>query len=217
MSAPAAPFPDRERAGAQMAARLGDLGPARPLVLAVPDGGVAVALPIARALEAPLALVMVDSGTPTRIRLEAEARMRARGAADLLFDASGGAGRAELHRVEDGLAELTERLGHHDELPPVDGRTVILVDDGLSPDPIVHGALRAIRFAGARSLTLATPFLTRASADLHDSELDRLVALRVVDSYGAATDFYHDPTPPDLEQIRATLEAWRATHPLSTP
>ena len=203
------PLRDRREAGALLAQRLIDLAARAPLVLATPDGGVPVAMEIASALAAPLELILLDSGGGTRHRLEAEARMRTSGSGSSIFDASGGGGHAAMSRLSGELAELTERLGHHDQLPAVDGRAVILVDDGLSPDTEVHAALRALRMAGASWVALATPFLTRTTADMHDSEVDLLVSLWTVDSYGAATDFYADPTPPGSEAVREMLQAWR--------
>ncbi|MCK6506051.1 hypothetical protein L6R53_22160 [Myxococcota bacterium] len=210
---PSPPLRDRREAGALLARQLGDAAARRPLVLATPDGGVLVALEIARALDAPLHLAVMDSGAGTRHRLEAEARMRSSGGAGSIFDAAGGSGHRAMSRLADELADLTERMGHHDQLPEVDGRAVILVDDGLTADTEVHATLRALRLAGAAWVALATPFLTRATGDLHESELDQLASLWVVEEYGAATDFYVDPTPPGADAVRELLRSWRDRGP----
>ena len=202
-------FRDRDEAGRRLAPQLQHVAADEPIILAIPEGGVPVALAIARVLGAPVDTIVLDSGASTRHRLEAQARMRSRSSADSLFDASGGAHRVAQSHVGEDIADITERMSRHDELPAVDGRAVILVDDGLSADTTVHDALRTIRYAGARRVVLATPFLTRSSADLHDSEVDVLIAVQVVDEYGAATDFYEDATPPDAVAVRALLEAWR--------
>lgn len=214
---PSPPLRDRREAGVLLARQLAGAAARHPLVLAPPDGGVLVALEIARALDAPLHLAELDSAAGTRHRLEAEARMRASGGGGSIFDAAGGAGHRTTSRLSGELAELTERMGHHDQLPEVDGRAVVLVDDGLRADTQVHATLRALRLGGAAWIALATPFLTRASADLHESELDQLASLWIVEEYGAATDFYADPTPPDAAVVRALLQAWRDRGPIPTP
>jgi adenine/guanine phosphoribosyltransferase-like PRPP-binding protein len=58
-------FEDRSEAGRLLAAAVAHLAPSRPVVLALPRGGVPVAVPVARALHAPLGLVLVHKiGAP---------------------------------------------------------------------------------------------------------------------------------------------------------
>lgn len=207
---PAEPaFRDRMDAALQLAGRAAHLAATRPLVLALTEGGVVVAVTLARALRAPVDIVVLDHGASTRRRMEAEARMRGRAGASVLMDVASGGMRADQRWAGAEMSDLIERLSHHDDLPPVDARAVVLADDGLSPDTDIHATLRALRLAGAATVVLATPFLTRSSADLHESELDELLALQVVEEFGAATDFYQEPGPPSTDQARALLLAWR--------
>lgn len=198
-------FRDRREAGLRLAGRLHHLAGTEPLVLGLSGGGLVVAVVVADALGAGADIVNVHSGDSTRHRLEATSRMRANLRETGFLNAAGGSAMAAQAAADAELAGLEERHAGHAEMPEVLGRTVVLVDDGLHPDTEVHAALRALRLGGAIYVVLATPFLTRASADLHDSETDEIVALAIPDEYGAATEFYADPTPPELPEVQALL------------
>ena len=201
-----APLADRTAAGRLLAQRLDDRRGTSPVLLALPDGGVTVAAPIARALGLPLSLAWDRSPLRPAHRRAASQRMRSAGyGSGTLFDFGGSSGRRGQELVSAELEALVSHADLHVDCPEVADRHVILVDDGLHSDQEVHATLCALRARAPASLTLATPFLTRAAADHHDSELDALVALRRLDSLGAAAEQYADPAPPALDAERALL------------
>jgi putative phosphoribosyl transferase len=200
-----APFQDRRDAGERLAALLARFRGTTPVLLALPDGGVTVGLPIAKALGLPLALAWDESPVRHHVRREVTSRIRTEGyGSGSIFDFGGSSGRRGAELVS---AEVATAMDHSSAATPdVQDRDVLLIDDGLHSDHEVHATLRNLRSAGPASLGLVTPFLTQAAADHHDSEVDAIYALRVLESLGAASEQYVDPTPPSLIDERKLLD-----------
>lgn len=158
-------FRDRLHAGMELAAELAKLGLERPVVLALPRGGVPVAAEIARVLGAPLDLVLVRKvgapghrelaiaaivdGDPPEIVVNREI------VADL------GVGDAGLNALIDRERPELERqrrlyLGRHAPLS-VEGMTAIIVDDGIATGATVKAAIRALKRRSPREIVLAVP------------------------------------------------------------
>lgn len=179
-------FPDRETAGELLAERLrGRRWPAPPVVLALPRGGVPVAAPVARALGAPLDLVLVRKiGVPWQPELAVAAVVDG-AEPQLVVDedvrAATGIGRDEIAQAaRRELAEIERRrqvyLGGRASVP-VEGRTAIVVDDGIATGTSVRAALKALRARRPAALVLAVPVAPpEAIAQLED-EVDELVCL----------------------------------------
>ncbi|MFD7292479.1 phosphoribosyltransferase [Streptomyces sp. NPDC059897] len=161
------PFRDRTHAGEELALRLLEWADSSdlmdPVVLALPRGGVPVAAPVAHALHAPLdVLVARKIGVPGRRETAIGAVV---GEEPPLFD------RVALELLglsEDGLgsdiAEARNELRRRDHLyragrpaPPVEGRTVVLVDDGLATGLTATAALFSLRRQNPAGLVLAAP------------------------------------------------------------
>lgn len=196
---------DRRDAGVKLAERMHHLADKDPVLLGISGGGVTVGAVVAEVLGLSLDILSVDLGDSTRHRIAATSRMRDNMRETGFLNAAGNTSAALDALNEATLIDLGERHVSRTELPDVLGRTVVLVDDGLHPDTMVHAALRALKSAGASTIVLATPFLSESSAALHESELDELIALEIPLEYGAATEFYDDPTPPTLAEVKAIL------------
>jgi predicted phosphoribosyltransferase len=194
------PFSDRTDAGQQLAKALARYRQDKPVVLALPRGGVPVAAEIATALGAPLDLVLVrkigvpyqpelaagavvDGGSPVVVRNEDIIRLAGVSEADF----------AEIRDRE--LAEIERRrklyLGDRAH-PALKDRTVIVVDDGIATGATTRAALRAIRTRKPRKLVLAVPVApTSTLAELRD-EADDIVCLEDHENFGAIGLFYAD-------------------------
>jgi putative phosphoribosyl transferase len=157
----------------------------RPLVLALPRGGVPVAYEVAKALQAPLDLVMVRKigapghpeygvgavvdGAEPQIVLDEEVIARA-GIPEHLIDAET---RRQLHEIE-----RRRRVYTGNRAPvPVKGRTVIVVDDGIATGNTVRAALAALRLAGAEHIVLAVPVAPPEAVARLREQVDELVCL----------------------------------------
>ena len=165
LNRPLALFADRGSAGRQLAKRLRGLNLADPVVYALPRGGVPVAVEIAKALGAPLDLILVRKiGAPGQPELALGAVVDGEDAQTVVNEAVArmtGADAAYLDKVRDQeLAEIERRRSLYlGDRAPVSaaGRTAIVVDDGLATGATAKAALRALKRRGAAMTVLAVP------------------------------------------------------------
>src|SRR5512143_616223 len=154
-------FRDRADAGRRLAGQLGAYAADRPIVLALPRGGVVTAYEIARALHAPLdvlvvrklgALAQPEFGVgaiaPGGVRIVDRASVRLAGMDDADVAAVIEREQSELARRERVYRAGRARLD-------VRGRTVIVVDDGVATGVTVRAALAYLRARGATRVILA--------------------------------------------------------------
>lgn len=213
-------FRDRTHAGRQLALRLvewadsGDL--VNLLVLALPRGGVPVAAEVARALHAPLD-VLVGCKVSTPVRPDAaigaivaeDPPLFDRQALELLrltedrLGSDVARARTELHRRAD-----LYRDGR--PAPSVRGRAVVLVDDGLSSGLTATAALRFLRRQDPGRLVVAVPVGSpRVVAGLRD-EADDVVCLEQPPFLHAIGEWYEDFTDVSDREVADILHAFHA-------
>jgi putative phosphoribosyl transferase len=156
-------FTDRRQAGRMLGKELERFRSLDPVVLGLPRGGVPVAAEVARALQAPLDVIVVRKlGVP----LHPEFAMGAIGEGDVCYidwdvvSKLGLSGRELALTVRRERAELASRVRRvRAGRPQLDltGRTVILVDDGIATGSTVTAAIRVARDLGAGRVVVATP------------------------------------------------------------
>ncbi|AOR31368.1 phosphoribosyltransferase [Streptomyces fodineus] len=195
-------FRNRAEAGRELAGLLTDLRDQGalddPLVLALPRGGIAVAEPVARALDAPLDVLVVRKiGAPHHQEFAVGAL-----AADdpPLFDTDT---LARLGLTEESMAPVVERerreLRRREEryrgdrpAPDPAGRTVIVVDDGLATGATARAALRHIRRRAPARLVLAVPVGAPDSVDQLATEADMILCPHRPPGFTAVGQWYQD-------------------------
>lgn len=154
---------DREDAGRRLAARLEPYADRRPIVLALPRGGLPVGFEIAAALHAPLDIWIVRKlGLPWHPELGVGAVAEG-GYTEISRDILTNVGLeddeleliAKRERAEVEARVRRFRRGH--PAPELRGRTVIVVDDGIATGATVRAALQSIRSQAPAQLVLAVP------------------------------------------------------------
>jgi predicted phosphoribosyltransferase len=192
-------FYDRASAGVALARKLQGQSLRRPvLVLGLPRGGAPVAYEVARALKAPLDVMLVRKiGMPG----QPELAIGAIASGDVIVHAP----RVAHERINfDGVFERLvnqqrrelERREHlyRTNRGPLDlkGKTVILVDDGLATGFTMLAAIRAARKLAAASVIVAAPVASLEAADLVSAEADEVVILRTPARLSAVGEWYRD-------------------------
>lgn len=213
-------FMDRADAGRQLAEQLAHLKGENPLVLALPRGGVPVGFEVAKALDAPLDVLLVRKiGAPGHEEYGIGAVCDGPEPVVVLNEAAIALlavpkSYVEAQRTRQ-LAEIARRRSLWlDGRPPVEiaGRTVILVDDGIATGGTMRAGLRAVRRRGPRRLVLAVPVAAPDSLEALSPEVDEIVCLGAPDWFPAVGAFYaefHQLTDDEVAEPLRQAEALR--------
>jgi putative phosphoribosyl transferase len=207
-------FANRTEAGRALADRLQAFaGRDDIVVLALPRGGVPVAAEVARALAAPLDVLLVRKlGAPGQPELAigaiAEDGVRLVNEDVLL---SLGIGLDSIDRVVAAeQPELERRLrAYRGDRPavPVAGRTAIVVDDGLATGASMEAACRAVAARGAARLVVAVPVAAREACDRLRAVAHEVVAVATPSPFWAVGAWYADFQQTTDEQVVEALAA----------
>ena len=214
-------FTDRHEAGRQLAARLLALKLKNPVVLALPRGGVPVGCEIARALAAPLDLVLVRKiGAPDQEELAvgaiADGEQPELVTDPRLIDLLHVSPAYLEHTKSAALQEIERRrrvyLG--DRRPvEVAGRTAIVVDDGVATGATMLAALRATRRRAPARLVLAVPVAPRDALKRLRGEGDEVVCLGTPAQFFAVGQFYRAFPQLRDDEVTALLDQAQAFVP----
>jgi putative phosphoribosyl transferase len=209
------PFADRREAGRALAQVLAAKALVAPVVLALPRGGVAVAAEVASALEAPLDIVLVrkigvpfqpelavaavvDGGEPEVVINQDVARLAE--VTRAYIDAQARRELKEIARRRDVYLRGRVRVA-------LEGRTVIVVDDGIATGASVRAALKALRRKKPKALILAVPVAPAETIEDLEGEVDEIVCLRTPERFRAIGVHYADfHQMSDEEVIRLLAE-----------
>lgn len=208
-------FEDRRDAGRQLAQRLALYQDEQPLVFGLPRGGVIVAYEVARALKAPLdVLVARKLGAPMQPELGIGAI--APGGVRVLDERTVRYLGIRSEQVEETIqresAEMERRLHLYRRdrpFPDVNGQTVIVVDDGLATGVTARAAVRSIRLQHPRRTVLAAPVCAAESVASFRSEVDEVVCLESPLDFRAVGLWYRNFDQTTDEEVIALLERSR--------
>src|SRR5271165_6558542 len=189
-------FADRSDAGRQLAELLAPLAREHPILYAIPRGGVPVA---AEAVRAP--------GNP-----EFAIGALAEGGVCVLSDTAMEAlcltdedARALLARAGEQLQEQIDRYRSIRPPIPPNGRTAIVVDDGLATGRSALAAVRSLRRRGAGRVLLAVPVAARESLAAIEADTDGVICVEAPVAMRAVGWWYERFGPPSEEQVAALL------------
>jgi putative phosphoribosyl transferase len=208
-------FADRTAAGRELGAALAGRVPVDVVVLGIPRGGVPVAAAVADALHAPLDVIVVRKlGVPSHPELAAGAigEDGTRVVNDDVVRATGTTA-AALEAVEAReLAELDRRVRTYRSAAtriPLDGRTVVVVDDGIATGATTRAAVDVTRAHGAARVILAVPVAPRDAVAELSAACDDVVALETPRDFRAVGQWYRDFDQTTDEQVLDLLRTSR--------
>jgi len=204
-------FADRRHAGVSLGVAVAELGPADPVVYALPRGGVPVGFEVAHALDCLLDVLVVRKiGVPYQPEL-AMGAIAEGGIVIRNSDVISGAMVDEddfAAVVERETRELEHRVAaYRGGAPPIspEGHTAIVVDDGLATGSTALAAMLVLERRGAAAIWLAVPVAPRGRLGNLEKKADRLVVLSRPHSFGAVGVWYRDFTQTSDSEVRALL------------
>ena len=211
-------FADRFDAGRRLAEALQHLADRDPVVLALVRGGLPVAFEVAKALAAPLDVVLVRKiGAPSQPELAvgavvdgAQPEIVSNPEIMAMLGLSQSYVEAEAKRQ---LAEIDRRRAAYLRgRPPVEvrGRTAIVVDDGIATGATTRAALHAVRRRQPSRLVLAVPVAPPDTLERLAADADEIVCLDRPEPFGAVGYFYNDFTQVSDREVVDLLDRARA-------
>jgi putative phosphoribosyl transferase len=205
-------FVDRADAGRQLGQRLRYLRSENAVVLGLPRGGVPVAYEVARALDAPLDVIVVRKlGVPFQpelgmgaigeggVRIINQRVVRMARVSQQELAAVEQRERAELERRARRFRSGRDRI-------PLAGRTAIVVDDGIATGSTAKAACQVARVQGAARVVLAAPVgSAEAVARLRREAADEVICLHTSEAFYAIGEWYIDFSQTPDEEVVALL------------
>src|SRR5204863_5245011 len=205
-------FEDRFEAGRVLASKLSEFsGRDDVVVLALPRGGVPVGYEVAQALHAPLDVFVVRKlGTPGQEELAMGALasggtivlnrevIQALGISQSTIDAVAARENPELERREREYRDGRPAL-------QVEGRTVILVDDGLATGSSMRVAIKALRKELAAQVVVAVPVASPSACSEFETEADKIVCAATPEPFWAVGQWYRNFSQTTDEEVSELL------------
>ncbi len=205
-------FHDRADAGRQLATMLSALTDVRPVVLGLPRGGVPVAEQVARMLHAPLDVILVRKlGVPYQpelavgaigeggVRVVNEEVRRAAAVHERDMASIEARERATLDRMAHTFRRGRPRIS-------LEGRTVIVVDDGIATGSTARAACQVARAHGASRVVLAAPVIPSMTLESLRAVADEVVCVESPEPFFAIGQWYEDFTQTSDEEVIKRLD-----------
>ena len=200
-------FRDRIEAGIRLASRLKKFEKDDSIVLAVPRGGVPVAYAVARELGFPVDLVLTKKiGHPAN----KEYTIGAASLTDYFVvpheDVSQEYIKEELAGIRERLKRMHKAFSGDHEPVSLEGKTVIVIDDGIATGNTLLGTVEILRHGKPRKIIIAVPVSSRSAFQKLSREVDEVIAVLIPESFHGVGAFYEDFTQVSDEEVIYLLQ-----------
>lgn len=205
-------FLNRQQAGRLLGERLLAYKNLRPMILALPRGGVPVAAEIAATLGAPLEVLIVRKiGHPLQQELAVGAiceeedpiwNERILSRSGFEPDDLGSTIKAEINKIR----QQTEAFREGRKLPSIKKNVVIVVDDGLATGATALAAVKYLKQKGALKIIVAIPVAATNSARQLRTKIDELVILEECEDLSSVGQWYEDFSQVTDEEVVTLLK-----------
>ena len=205
---------DRYEAGRRLGQRLRGYEHRRPVVVALPRGGVPVGYEVARALNAPMDVLVVRKlGCPGQPELAIGAISNGRYLEILMNEGlcqeMTVPSKYIEREIEAKIREIRAMEGAYRNHRPaigLAGRTVIVVDDGIATGATMRVAVRRIRREKPEKIIVATPVASEEAVETMRKEVDEIVCLGIPKRFIAVGGYYRDFQPVSNEEVSELLD-----------
>lgn len=205
-------FRDRTDAGEQLAEMVASEEIEADVVLAIPRGGLPVGRAVADALDVPLDVIVSKKiGAPgnPELAIGAAASSGSLWLNDDLISQLG-LDPEQVRRDGESVAEeartKAERYRGNKPAPDLDGKIVLLVDDGVATGATMISCVRLAHEAGARRIVVAVPVAPPETIQMLEAEADQVLPLQTPEYFGAVGRFYESFQQVSDEEAMALLD-----------
>jgi len=203
-------FYDRIEAGIQLAQKLKKFSDDEGIVLAVPRGGVPVAYTVASALGFPLEIIFTKKiGHP----FNKEYAIGAASLTDYFIipheNISEDYIQEELQRVRARLKEMHAKFMGDREPVNLNGKTVIVIDDGIATGNTLMSTIQVLRKSKPRKIIIAVPVASRSAFQKLSKEVTEVIALLIPNRFDGVGAFYENFEPVTDDEVMMYIDKFR--------
>jgi predicted phosphoribosyltransferase len=202
---------DRREAGKLLVPKVTALNLERPLIIAIPRGGVVVAAELATALDSPVFVVLTRKlGAPMNPEYAIGA-VAPDGSVELNdyvvqeLDIAEVTLKSMIEATKHEIHKRSEIYGTYAILPDMKDRNILLVDDGIATGYTTRVAITYLRTFFPKSITLAVPVIPNDRVDAFSLYADNLVYLKAPEFFAAVGQFYRDFPQVTHEEVLSLL------------
>ena len=203
-------FKDRIEAGVLLAAKLKKYRNDTGVILAVPRGGVPVAYAVARELGFPIDVVLTKKvGHP----MNKEYAIGAASLTDYFIipheKVSEQYIEQELKNIRIRLREMYKRFMGDKEPEKLEGKTVIVIDDGIATGNTILGTVHVLRKSNPRKIIIGVPVASDSAVRKLSNEVDEIVTVLIPEEFYGVGAFYEDFEEVSDEEVMFYLDRLR--------
>jgi putative phosphoribosyl transferase len=200
-------FRDRIDAARQLAEKLKPYKNEMGVIMAIPRGGVPIAYEIAKELGWPVDLMLTKKlGHPKH----KEYAIGAVGLHDRIViphpDVSESYIESETQEIRARLVHMRQKFMGDKQPEDINGKTVILVDDGIATGNTVLGAVEIVKKQQPAKIIVAVPVASYSAVRKLSARADEVVVLSIPEEFYGVGQFYFDFTQVTDEEVMADLQ-----------